>query len=236
MVLTLAVFQSCAHVECKFFFSEGNWSKCLVHPETFWRPLCHKSQDPIADICRRRRLSGEALQFAADKLRSDREVVMEAVRKLNPSLKELQGGSNFLLRAMRKDCVALSYAAEELRGDREIVMQALWNHRSALKYATEKLLGDRAFMMQAVGLWGGEPLKFATSEVRGDRNIVMKAAWTSVSISSNSIVPSCGKRVLAICWTPLEKNARTSKNLSWRPQEIMFDCCSTEKLAWSVCR
>jgi hypothetical protein len=55
--------------------------------------------------------SGDALQYASEVLRGDREVVMAAVQ---------QNGD------------ALAYASEELKGDREVVMAAVQQNWHAL--------------------------------------------------------------------------------------------------------
>ena len=64
---------------------------------------------------------GDALEYASEELRGDREVVMEAVKQ---------------------DGDALQYASEELRGDREVVMEAVKQNAYALFYASEELQDD----------------------------------------------------------------------------------------------
>ena len=75
------------------------------------------------------RNQGLALGCVSEKLRGDREVVMEAVR---------QNG------------LALEHASEELRGDREVVMEAVRQIGSALQHASEELKDDREILMEAV--------------------------------------------------------------------------------------
>ena len=72
---------------------------------------------------------GCALLHAAEKLRGDREIVMQAV-------------SNF--------AISLEDAAEELKGDREIVMKAVSQDGFALRYATEKLRGEAGMIETAL--------------------------------------------------------------------------------------
>jgi len=67
------------------------------------------------------RQHGEALRYAAEELRKDREVVIEALR---------QNGD------------ALRHAAEELRRDREVVLEAVRQNGEALFYAAEELQSD----------------------------------------------------------------------------------------------
>ena len=73
--------------------------------------------------------NGQALQFAAEALRGDREVVMAAVAK---------NGS------------ALRLAAECLRGDREVVMTAICQNGVTVLHATKEMRGDEEVMQAAL--------------------------------------------------------------------------------------
>ena len=64
---------------------------------------------------------GYALQFAADVLKRDREVVLAAVTRWGPALK---------------------YADEGLRADKEVVLAAVGHSSVALKHAAEELKAD----------------------------------------------------------------------------------------------
>ena len=93
---------------------------------------------------------GNALQFASEELRGDREIEMKAVS---------QHG------------YALCWAAEGLRGDREVVMKAVSECGRALEYATDELRGDREVVMKAVSE-NGYALECATEELRGNREMM----------------------------------------------------------------
>ena len=73
--------------------------------------------------------SGFALQYAAEELKGDREIVMVAVS---------QNG------------MALQFAKEELKGDREIVMRAVSTRGYALRFASQELKGDKEVMQHAL--------------------------------------------------------------------------------------
>lgn len=82
------------------------------------------------------------LEYAAPKLRADREVVLQAVR---------QNGK------------ALQYASEELKNDREVVLQAITQNGKALQYASPELQDDEEVVLQAVAQ-NGEALQYASPE------------------------------------------------------------------------
>ena len=72
---------------------------------------------------------GAALEYAAEELKADREIVMTAVSE---------------------DGWALEFVAEALRGDREIVMTAVSENGSALEYATKDLKEDEGMLQHAL--------------------------------------------------------------------------------------
>ena len=67
--------------------------------------------------------NGDALEYAADELKGDREIVLAAVAQYGP---------------------ALQHAAAELKGDREIVLEAVAQNGRALEYAAAPLNRHRA--------------------------------------------------------------------------------------------
>ena len=77
------------------------------------------------------RTNGTMLQYAADSLKADREVVLEAVKSWTPARAPIILNNN-----------ALQYAADSLKADREVVLEAVKKYRSALQYASEELQND----------------------------------------------------------------------------------------------
>ena len=67
--------------------------------------------------------NGDALEFAAPKLKKDREIVLAAVQERGP---------------------ALRFAAEELKEDRSIVLAAVTQNGNALLFAAKKLHKDHS--------------------------------------------------------------------------------------------
>ena len=72
---------------------------------------------------------GEALRFAAEELKGDREVVMAAAAN---------------------NGAAFRFAAEGLRGDRDVVMQAVSQDSSAVIFVAKEVWGDDEVMQAAL--------------------------------------------------------------------------------------
>ena len=77
-----------------------------------------------------------ALQFASDRLRSDKEVVLTAIRA-DADMTMPEGG-------------VLSYASDGLRNDKEIVLEAVKNNGMAIQYMSEELVNDKNFVLKAL--------------------------------------------------------------------------------------
>jgi hypothetical protein len=90
------------------------------------------------------------LRDISEKLKADREVILEAVKNNGK---------------------ALAYAAEDLRCDREIVMEAVKNNGKALAYAAEDLRCDREIVMEAVTNFG-DALNYASEIIQDDAELI----------------------------------------------------------------
>ena len=73
--------------------------------------------------------SGMTLQDAAEELKGDREIVMEAVSEnghaLQHATEELKADPEIVMRAVSHDGYALRYASQELKSDKEMMQHAL---------------------------------------------------------------------------------------------------------------
>eukprot|EP00966_Prymnesium_polylepis_P056511 1307605-Prymnesium_polylepis.1 len=94
-----------------------------------------------------------ALEFADEKLRADREVVLVAV----------------------SSCwFALQFASDELRNDETIVLQVVRCHGWALQFASEKQRANKMVVLEAVRCHGWA-LQFASDELRANKTVVLEA-------------------------------------------------------------
>eukprot|EP01064_Diplonema_japonicum_P023667 TRINITY_DN3407_c0_g1_i3.p1 TRINITY_DN3407_c0_g1~~TRINITY_DN3407_c0_g1_i3.p1 ORF type:complete len:779 (+),score=244.32 TRINITY_DN3407_c0_g1_i3:60-2339(+) len=121
---------------------------------------------------------GEALQFAPESFRTDREVVLGAVGTCGLALQfassALQGDKKVVTLAVENDGLALQFASEELRKDRSVVLSAVKNNGLALQFASEELRKDHSVVLSAVKN-NGLALQFASEELRKDRSVVLSA-------------------------------------------------------------
>jgi hypothetical protein len=118
---------------------------------------------------------GRALEYASAELRGDQEIVMAAVKQNGWALEwasaELQGDREVVMAAVKQNVGALKYASVELKSDREIVMAAVKQNGAALFLAELK---SREIVMAAVKQYGCA-LRSAPVELQGDREIVLQA-------------------------------------------------------------
>ena len=122
--------------------------------------------------------SGSALEFASDKLKDDKEIVLTAVTNRGYSLQyastKLKDDKEIVLVAVTNGGFALQYASDKLKDDKEIVLAALDNKGRALEYASDKLKDDREFILAAVKKYG-TTLSYASNNLKNNREIVLEA-------------------------------------------------------------
>mmetsp|Transcript_42819 Transcript_42819/g.100391 ORF Transcript_42819/g.100391 Transcript_42819/m.100391 type:complete len:240 (+) Transcript_42819:222-941(+) len=98
--------------------------------------------------------SGFALQFAAQGLRTDKEVVMAAVGRDGCALKYadsvLKADREVVMRAVCRDPTALLFADRAFQSDKEVVLQAVSRDGIALEMAAAALLEDKEVVSAAV--------------------------------------------------------------------------------------
>eukprot|EP00971_Amphidinium_carterae_P112089 2220206-Amphidinium_carterae.1 len=96
---------------------------------------------------------GATLQFAADSLRGDREIVLAAVQRdgdfLEHTTEALRADREVVLAAVRGEMPSFEYASESLRSDREVVLAAVQRIPSTLIHAADCLLEDPTFATEA---------------------------------------------------------------------------------------
>ena len=93
------------------------------------------------------------LEYATDRLRRDKEVVLHAVKK---------EGSN------------IEYAAKTLKGDKEIAEIAINSNSPVLKYMSKELQNDKDFVLKAIKK-NPKNYKFVSDTLKKDRDVVFTA-------------------------------------------------------------
>ena len=112
---------------------------------------------------------GTFLEYASERLKNDREVVMTAITSEAEGLIspwEILNGK------------ALLFASDELRSDREFMIEVLQKNPNALEYATDELKNDKEVVLKAVKN-NGVALEFASERLRDDKEIIIEA-WRSL--------------------------------------------------------
>ncbi|SVD92251.1 uncharacterized protein METZ01_LOCUS445105, partial [marine metagenome] len=146
------------------------------------------------------RNDGEALKYANDGIKADREIVLAAVQKNGDALQYASDGlkadREIVLAAVQNDGNALKYASDELRADREIGIAAVKQNRFAsrfslhreivlagiqrgsweLQYVSEEFRADREIVMTAVQN-DGRSIKYASEELRADPEIIQNSKF-----------------------------------------------------------
>jgi len=133
---------------------------------------------------------GVALEYAADHLKSDREVVMTAVSQdgiaLEYAADHLKSDREVVMTAVRQDGVSLEYAADHLKSDREVVMTAVSVMGYALRYAAKKFQADKEVAMTAV-CQNGIALECVAEPLQADMEVRLVAARRRLS-DAHSVV------------------------------------------------
>lgn len=132
--------------------------------------------------------NGMNLQYAAEKWKADREIVLAAMATsfgmaLQYAVEELRADRDIVLAAVATTSGrALQDATQQLRANREFVLAATaavaTSLGTALQYAAEELRADREFVL-AVMARNGMALRYAADTLRADREIVLAAMATS---------------------------------------------------------
>mmetsp|Transcript_1170 Transcript_1170/g.1540 ORF Transcript_1170/g.1540 Transcript_1170/m.1540 type:complete len:331 (+) Transcript_1170:115-1107(+) len=120
---------------------------------------------------------GDALYYAADKLKSDPDVIRSAVRNNGYSLRfaadELKLDPEIVKIAVQSDEIALK-CADEFKSDYGIVMTAVQSHPFALQYAADELKLNHEIVLQAVRR-NAAALIYAADELKADRDFMIRA-------------------------------------------------------------
>ena len=121
---------------------------------------------------------GEALMFASAELRSDRGIVLNAVKQnplaLEDAADDLKADFSLVQKAVEIEGCCLRFASTELRRNRVIAIAAVSQNGHALRWVSNSLKGDKLVVQKAVSN-AGSALQEASSNLRNDPTIVMAA-------------------------------------------------------------
>ena len=85
---------------------------------------------------------GSTLTFAGNKIKDNKEIVVEAVRNNSSSFKyaspNLQGDKEIALLSLKDSASNLKYVSEELKNDKKFILEALMENTKVYSYLPEK--------------------------------------------------------------------------------------------------
>mmetsp|Transcript_40277 Transcript_40277/g.124384 ORF Transcript_40277/g.124384 Transcript_40277/m.124384 type:complete len:427 (+) Transcript_40277:13-1293(+) len=127
------------------------------------------------------RASWQELRLAPASVCGDRETILGAVGQdaaaLQYATEELRSDKALVVQAVRIRGEALRYASAALRGDREVVIEAIAQDRLALRHASEELRADVGLLSEAMRLRErGHTLQCAVEELGAPIEAVREAS------------------------------------------------------------
>lgn len=120
--------------------------------------------------------NGNLLQFASDRLKSDRDFIFSLIKKSGICLQhsEFKDDRQLALLSLKSFGVGLKHLNEEFQNDKEMVLRAVEHDGLALEFASKKLQNDSDIVALAISE-NGLALKFASLELKNDLHLVKKA-------------------------------------------------------------
>jgi len=170
-------------------------------------------------------INAETVNFAAVKLKTDREIALLAVSKNGLALQYLveyfESDLDVNMRAVMNNGLALEYVRGNLKNSKTISMEAVHQNGHALRYCNLK--NDKDICLEAVKS-KGFALEFC-SNFKNDREIVIAAVrqdkyaikYASQELANDSFV------LLVTQWTKLL--TQQAKLYSYVTKQMKCDCC-----------
>lgn len=190
----------------------------------------------IGDCCR---LSGgEALKYASEELRSDKEFVLGAAQELGACIllhaaEMLRADRDFVMEVMEycPPSETLQFVVGELRqqllNDRDFLLQAVQEvGTEVLEQCSETMLGDRDFMLAVADyVPPGEALQYATPALRkelfADQDFVLQAIKSAgADVLEEASQELLGSREFMLAASDLDDEA-----LAWATAELQEELC-----------
>nr|WP_306674589.1 DUF4116 domain-containing protein [Endozoicomonas sp. ISHI1] len=118
------------------------------------------------------------LQYASEEMKRDKEVVLAAVNRngycMGHASPKLQDDYEFVMTAVEKSPEALRYASERIRRDKNIINSVIAHSIKFLMDASETVLNDRDYILDLIAK---EPLafKYAAAELQRDKAFIDSA-------------------------------------------------------------
>ena len=183
---------------------EEVYEKVPIYLWTDW--IEHASEEDRNDVGFMRKLvahRGECLRLAPDVLKSDRKIVMNAIKDFDYAIvfasEELQNDREFVKQALQARPGVIQYVKERFKNDRELALivvrkygayiedlseelqrdpkvinAALGQNMANLRYMSELVRDNREVVLQAVSQ-SGHMLEYVSDRLRADKEVVLAA-------------------------------------------------------------
>jgi hypothetical protein len=136
-------------------------------------------QDEQIVLAAAKHFGDAALEFGADKFKTNKNIITEAVKSSSKVLSFLaeneKNDKNLVITAVKHHGgFPLQYASEELRNDKDVVITAVGHNGAALQYASERLKDDKEVAMAALINSTGA-FKDVSERLRSDKEFILHA-------------------------------------------------------------
>lgn len=171
----------------------------LRHGELSYHDLSPDQQADREVVLASLAYDGKLLESVASHFRSDREVVLTAVKcprsglALTFASSEICSDGEVVLTALKDNGLALQYASAELCSNRDVVLVALEGNGEALKFASEELRRDPLFVKEAIDR-DSDAFQYALGEAKANTDLAFLAKIDSMKM--NMLKEELGKRDL----------------------------------------
>ena len=142
-------------------------------------------QDEQIVLAAAKHFGDAALEFGAEKFKTNKNIITEAVKSSGKALSFLaeneKNDKNLVITAVKHHGYALQYAPEQLQNDKDVVIAAITavdQYSNTLQYASEELRNDKDVVITAVG-HNGNALQYASEELQNDKDVAMAALINS---------------------------------------------------------
>ena len=142
-------------------------------------------QDEQIVLAAAKHFGDAALEFGAEKFKTNKNIITEAVKSGRKALSFLaeneKNDKNLVITAVKHHGYALQYASEQLQNDKDVVIAAITavdQYSNTLQYASEELRNDKDVVITAVG-HNGNALQYASEELQNDKDVAMAALINS---------------------------------------------------------
>ena len=152
--------------------------KDILNSLKIYQPKIAKGKDvEIEKAIRKVSANGKQLENLDDKLKSNKEVVLAAVKQnggaLCHAVENLKNDKEVVLAAVKQNGTSFYWASAKLKTDKEFVLEAVKQNGASLSWA-EKFINDKEVVLAAVKQ-DGDALRYGSENLKNDKVVVLAA-------------------------------------------------------------